>query len=155
MHRFVKLCAHFVDKKRMSGKIHIPENAVQFVFSRSSGPGGQNVNKVNTQATAILDIHACGLFSPEQKTLLFTKLANRIDKQGRLQVTGSRFRSQQANRQDILDRINRLIASALIKPKPRKPTRAPASAKRKRLEQKKRKSVMKKYRSTRIGPEND
>ncbi|MBM4104478.1 MAG: hypothetical protein FJ263_10635, partial [Planctomycetes bacterium] len=72
MHGFVKLCAHFVDKKRMSGKIHIPENAIQFIFSRSSGPGGQNVNKVNTQVTVILDIRSCELFSPEQKTLLFT-----------------------------------------------------------------------------------
>jgi ribosome-associated protein len=139
----------------MSGKIYIPENAIQFIFSRSSGPGGQNVNKVNTQATAILDIHACGLFSSEQKTLLFTKLANRIDKQGQLQVTGSRFRTQQANRQDILDRINRIVASALIKPKPRKPTKAPASAKRKRLEQKKYRSVTKKNRSTHMGTEND
>jgi ribosome-associated protein len=139
----------------MKDKIVIPKSVIQFVFSRSSGPGGQNVNKVNTQVTAILDIHACGLFSPEQISLLFTKLANRIDKQGQLQVTGSRFRTQQANRQDILDRINRIIASALTKPKPRKPTKAPAAAKRKRLEQKKRRSVMKKYRSTRIGLEND
>jgi ribosome-associated protein len=115
----LKRPGYFVDNIFMSGKIHIPENVIQFVFSRSSGPGGQNVNKVNTQATAILNIHACGLFSPEQTSLLFTKLANRIDKQGQLQITGSRFRSQQANRQDILDRINRLIASALIKPKPR------------------------------------
>jgi len=139
----------------MKDKIVIPENAIQFSFSRSSGPGGQNVNKVNTQVTVILDIRSCELFSPEQKTLLFTRLANRIDKQGQLQITGSRLRSQQANRQDILDRMNRLVASALIKPKPRKPTKAPAAAKRKRLEQKKRRAVTKKYRSARIGFEND
>jgi ribosome-associated protein len=139
----------------MSVNIHIPEEVVQFVFSRSSGPGGQNVNKVNTQATAILDIQTCGLFSPEQQNLLFKKLANRIDKQGQLQMSSSRYRFQNANRQDVMARMNRLIASTLAKPKPRRPTKIPNAAKRKRLEQKKYRSAMKKQRSTRVHSKDD
>jgi ribosome-associated protein len=131
----------------MRDKFAIPENAVEFLFSRSSGPGGQNVNKVNTQVTAILDIRTCGLFTSEQQNLIFKKVANRIDKLGQLQITSSRHRYQHANRQDVLDRMSRLIAVALTKPKPRKPTKVTFAAKRKRLEQKKRRSMTKKSRS--------
>jgi ribosome-associated protein len=131
----------------MKDKFTIPDNVIQFVFSRSSGPGGQNVNKVNTQVTAILDIRTCGVFTPEQQSLIFKKLANRIDKQGQLQLTSSRHRYQHANREDVLDKMSRLIALALTKPKPRKPTKVTAAAKRKRLDQKKRRSVTKKNRS--------
>jgi ribosome-associated protein len=131
----------------MNNKFAIPDNVIQFVFSRSSGPGGQNVNKVNTQVTAILDIGACGLFSHEQQNLIFKKLANRIDKQGQLQMSSSLHRYQHANRLDVVDKMSRLVAIALTKPKPRKPTKITASAKRKRLDQKKRRSVTKRNRS--------
>jgi ribosome-associated protein len=131
----------------MKDTFMISDNVIQFIFSRSSGPGGQNVNKVNTQVTAILDIRACGLFSPEQQNLIFKKLANRIDKLGQLQLTSSRHRYQYANREDVLDKMSRLIASALTKPKPRKPTKTPFAAKRKRLDQKKRRSIIKINRS--------
>ncbi|MBA4397120.1 MAG: aminoacyl-tRNA hydrolase [Syntrophus sp. (in: bacteria)] len=132
---------------------YIGDEDVKFVFSRSSGPGGQNVNKVNTQATAILDLNVCRCLSEGQKTILRFKLANRIDSEGKLQITGSRFRSQQANRDDVIERLNRLIASALVKPKPRKPTKVPYSARQRRLEGKKIRSAVKKKRTGRIGLE--
>jgi ribosome-associated protein len=139
----------------MTEKFNIPENVIQFIFSRSSGPGGQNVNKVNTQVTAILDIQTCGLFNTEQQCLIYKRLTNRIDKLGQLQITSSRHRTQHANREDALDKMGRLIAFALTKPKPRKPTKITFAAKRKRLDQKKRRSVTKKNRSGKNPSGND
>jgi ribosome-associated protein len=139
----------------MNSTQYITGDDVKFIFSRSSGPGGQNVNKVNTQVTAILDLNTCHCLSEGQKTILRSKLVNRIDKEGQLQITGSRFRSQQANREDVIDRLNRIVASALIKPKPRKPTKVPYAAKQRRLEGKKIRSAIKKKRTGQIGPEGN
>ncbi len=130
--------------------IQIPEELVRFIFSRSSGPGGQNVNKVNTQVTVILDIEDVGFLSDEQKRVVREKLANRIDKNGCLQITGNRYRSQQSNRLDVLDRMSRLIAQALIKPKDRKPTKRTYASKQRRLRSKKMRSDIKKTRSGRV-----
>jgi ribosome-associated protein len=132
---------------------YINSEDVKFVFSRSSGPGGQNVNKVNTQVTAILDLHHCRCLSDGQKAILRTKLVNRIDSEGQLQITGNRFRSQIANREDVIERLNRIISTALVKPKPRKPTKVPYAAKQRRLEGKKIRSAIKKKRTGRIGLE--
>lgn len=133
----------------------IASNELEFAFSRSSGPGGQNVNKVNTQVTVILNLNLCSSLSDEQKAILRLKLANRIDKEGKLQITGNRFRSQQANREDVLARLNRLIAAALTKPKPRKPTKVPYSARQKRLESKKIRSSIKKKRAGQVRFDSD
>lgn len=139
----------------MNLKRLITDNDVEFVFSRSSGPGGQNVNKVNTQVTAILNLNTCRCLSEGQKTIVRLKCANRIDKENRLQITGSRFRSQQANRDDVIERLNRVITSALVKPKPRKPTKVPYAAKQRRLEGKKIRSAVKKKRTGRVGLESE
>jgi ribosome-associated protein len=139
----------------MNSTLYIGDKDVRFVFSRSSGPGGQNVNKVNTQVTAIVDLKECRCLSDGQKAVLRCKLANRIDSEGKLQITGSRFRSQQANREDVVERLNRIIASALVKPKPRKPTKVPYSAKQRRLEGKKIRSAIKKKRAGRVGTDNE
>lgn len=130
--------------------IQIPEDSIRFIFSRSSGPGGQNVNKVNTQVTAILDIKTSDFLSEEQKSLVQTKLANRIDKSGCLQITSNRYRSQQANRLDAVERMTHLIQISLIKPKVRKPTKTTYASKQRRLKSKKVRSDIKKSRSGRV-----
>ncbi len=125
-------------------------SSLEYVFSRSSGPGGQNVNKVNTQASIILDIALCPELTDQQRALIRKNLANRIDKLGKLRITSSRHRSQSANRQDALERLYALLAVALQKKKSRKPTRIPQNAAQKRLEQKKHRSEIKQGRTTKF-----
>ena len=128
-------------------KISISADHFHVSHSRSSGPGGQHVNKLNTRVSIFLDILKCSCLSKHQKQTLLTVLKNRIDKQGVLQVSSQQYRSQTANRDAALRRMAELIAAAL-KPKPRrKKTRIPKRAIEKRLEDKKYRSKTKQLRS--------
>ena len=126
--------------------INIPDNEIRFIFSRSSGPGGQNVNKVNTKATVKFDIMASNALNPEQKERIRKRLSSRISRNGILTVSPDRFRSQQANRKDALERLSRLLSEALrVKPK-RKKTSVPKAAKERRLREKRHRGEIKKTR---------
>jgi ribosome-associated protein len=128
-------------------KISIPADHFHVSHSRSSGPGGQHVNKLNTRVSIFLDIPKCSCLSKHQKQTLLTVLKNRIDKQGVLQVSSQQYRSQTANRDAALRRMAELIAAAL-KHKPRRiKTRIPRRAIEKRLEDKKYRSKTKQLRS--------
>ena len=128
-------------------KITIPSDCFDVSHSRSSGPGGQHVNKLNTRVTIFLDVRMSECFSDAQKHTLLTVLKNRTDKQGVIQVSSQQYRSQIANRDAALRRMAELIAAAL-KPKPRrKKTRIPKRTIEKRLENKKRRSKTKQLRS--------
>lgn len=130
-------------------KITLPSDCFVVSHSRSSGPGGQHVNKLNTRVSIFLDVRECPYFSEAQKRILFTILKNRMDKRGVLQVSSQQNRSQAANRDAALRRMGELIAAAL-KPKPRrKKTRIPKRAIEKRLEDKKARSKTKQLRSSR------
>ena len=129
-------------------KITIPSDCYRISCSRSSGPGGQHVNKLNTRISIFLDVRECPCFSEAQKRTLFIVLKNRMDKQGVLQVSSQRYRSQIANRDAALRRMAELIAAAL-KPKPRrKKTRIPRRTIKKRLEDKTARSKTKQLRSS-------
>ncbi|HDS84840.1 MAG TPA: aminoacyl-tRNA hydrolase [Phycisphaerales bacterium] len=131
---------------QINDKLTIPQSCLDFQTSRSSGPGGQNVNKLNTRVTLIFDLLHCPTLSDFQRTRLRKKFASRIDRDGRLHLSSQRYRSQHANRQDALERFKALIAEAL-KPRPkRRKTTVPAKAIRQRLEQKKRRSAIKRLR---------
>jgi ribosome-associated protein len=128
-------------------KITIPSDCFCISHSRSSGPGGQHVNKLNTRVSVFLDVPKCPCFSEVQKRTLFTVLKNRMDKQGVLQVSSQQYRSQIANRDAASRRMAELIAAAL-KPKPRrKKTRIPKRTIKRRLEDKKTRSKTKQLRS--------
>ena len=128
-------------------KLTIPSDYLNISTSRSSGPGGQHVNKLNTRVSIFFDIPNCLCLDEDQKHTLLTTLKNRIDHQGVLQVSSQQYRSQTANRNAALERLAELIAIALKPKRKRKKTQIPKRAVRKRLEDKNVRSMTKKLRS--------
>ena len=131
----------------VTGKILISEDELVFKFSRSAGPGGQNVNKVNTRATLFFDVANCASFSDIEKKRILRRLATRADKQGVIRVVSQKYRSQKANRKAAVERLTELLRAALRKKAVRKKTKVPEYAKQKRLEEKKQRSLLKKQRT--------
>jgi ribosome-associated protein len=127
--------------------IYINEEEFVFKASRSSGPGGQNVNKVNTRVTLFFDVANCGSLSGLQKRRILTRLASRADKNGVLRVVSQKFRTQRANRKAAIERLRELLAGALKIRPVRKKSKVPYAAKQRRLEEKKRRGLLKRQRS--------
>jgi ribosome-associated protein len=122
----------------------IPE--LLFTTSRSGGKGGQNVNKVETKVEARWHVANTKLFNEAQIELISTKLANKINELGFLQVTASAERTQLANKEIAIKKINKLVNTALVIPKKRKPTTIPAGVIEKRLTDKKMAALKKEMR---------
>jgi ribosome-associated protein len=131
---------------RLTDQLSLPESELSYRTSRSSGPGGQNVNKVETRVTVLFDVGASPTLSDEQKTKIRKRLATRIDKKDVLRVISQKHRSQGANRETARERLAILVADALEERRPRQRTREPAAAKRRRLEDKRRRGEVKRLR---------
>ncbi|MHC4205844.1 MAG: alternative ribosome rescue aminoacyl-tRNA hydrolase ArfB [Planctomycetota bacterium] len=131
----------------IKGDTFINEDELVFKVSRSSGPGGQNINKVNTRVTLFFDVVNCESLSDQQKRRILTRLATRADKSGVLRVVSQKFRTQRANRRAAVERLQELLTGALKTRPVRKKSKVPYAAKKRRLEEKRRRSLLKRQRS--------
>ncbi len=125
----------------------ISEDELSFRASRSAGPGGQNVNKVNTRIMLFFDVAGSRNLSDKQKQRILSRLSTRIDKNGILRVVSQKFRTQKANRNAAIERFEQLLAEALKTRPIRKKTKVPYAAKQKRLEEKRKRSLLKRQRA--------
>ena len=128
--------------------IVVPAPLLRAATSRSGGPGGQNVNKVESRVTIEVEVDALPL-TDEQKMLVRTRLAGRINRDGVLRVTSQAERSQLLNRDRALARMEELLRAAIEEQRPRKKTRTSKAQKQRRLEEKKKRGLTKKLRTAR------
>ncbi len=131
----------------INNRISIPDDEITITASRSSGPGGQNVNKVSTKVTLRFNINGTGCLSDAQKERVADKLKNIINRDGTIVIHEESQRSQAANRKRILEKFASLLRRSLAVPKKRMPTRVSQAQKKKRLENKKIQSRKKRNRS--------
>lgn len=122
------------------------DKEISFSVSRSSGPGGQNVNKVNSKVTLKFDVRNSVLLSEAEKEILLNRLAPQLTIDGMLILVSQDSRSQLENKQAVLQKFNRVLAKAFEKKKVRKPTKPSKSAVQSRVNKKKLHSEKKKWR---------
>jgi len=128
----------------------ISSSELSFSFSRSSGPGGQNVNKVNTRVTLSFDVANSPCLNDWQKAMIRRCLATRINKNGVLRIAADSCRTQQGNREEVVRRFVDLLRRALHEQRPRKKTKVSRRAKERRLSAKKNRGSLKKMRSRKV-----
>jgi ribosome-associated protein len=124
----------------------VPAAAVEARAVRSSGPGGQNVNKVASKVLLRVDLSKVEGLAPDARARLHALASSRLDAEGRLLVTSQRFRDQPRNLEDAREKVRALVARALARPKDRRASRPTAASRRRRLEGKRRSSEKKRLR---------
>ena len=131
---------------RISADIAIDENEIEERFIQASGPGGQNVNKVATAVQLRFDVRGSPSLPGDLRARLERLAGRRLTRDGILVITARRYRSQERNRQDALQRFVDLVRRAAVAPVARRPTKPTAGGRRRRLEAKARRSTIKRLR---------
>ncbi len=136
------------DKNQLivNDQISISQDELKFTFARSQGPGGQNVNKVNTKAVLHWTVSTSTTLPEAVKQRLSTMFANKINQRGELVIASDRYREQSRNVADCLERLRQLILTAAVVPRRRRPTRLPRWSKETRLRNKRHRSETKRNR---------
>jgi ribosome-associated protein len=124
----------------------IPSHELRFTFARSSGPGGQNVNKLNTKAELWVPLAAIQGLGERATARLRTLAGKRLTTAEEIHISAETERTQEGNRAAVLDRLRQLLLQSLREPKPRRKTRPSRAAKQRRLESKRRRSQTKSRR---------
>jgi len=130
----------------INSRLKIPLREFRFSFARSSGPGGQNVNKLNTKATLRWSVRTSPSVPEPVRERLLAKWGRRVTAEGDLLITSQRFRDAGRNVADCLEKLRKMLAEAAVAPKPRKATKPSRASVRRRLDQKRRHSRKKQAR---------
>jgi ribosome-associated protein len=135
-----------VDELRVNRRLVIPADELEERFTTSSGPGGQHANKVSTRVELEWNVEASRVLGPRQRERIKSKLSRRIDSSGVLRVASEKHRSQLRNRTEVRSRLAQLVGDALVVEKSRVRTKPTRAANQRRLEDKKRRSQIKRAR---------
>lgn len=135
----------------ITASVRVPVSDLHFRTSRSSGPGGQNVNKLETRVELLFDVASSRTFSSEQRERILLNLASRIDGKGVLHISSQQSRSQWENKQKTIEKLVSLLRDALKVRKKRMKTAPTRSSNENRVQRKKKHSQKKKLRKVRIG----
>jgi ribosome-associated protein len=136
---------------RINEHLAIDDSEIEESFIRSSGPGGQNVNKLATAVQLRFDVRHSPSLPHEVRARLERLAGKRLTREGVLVITAQRFRTQERNRADALERLVEMIRAAAVRPTPRRPTKPTFGSKVRRLEKKKRHAGLKALRGTKPG----
>jgi ribosome-associated protein len=130
----------------VDARIMIPSDELRFTFARSSGPGGQNVNKLNTKAVLRWAVRTSSRLPEDVRQRFLAKYRQRVSVAGDLLIASQRFRDQRRNVQDCLEKLRAMLASVATAPLRRKPTRPSRGAVERRLRSKRSASLKKTHR---------